>query len=257
MGRKPLIVAHAGCEGTPPGSLESAVAGYEAGADLVEVDLRVTKDGVVVLRHDAEVLADGRAVPISSMDYATLASLDRAGRLGVNEDGPLTRLAEVIELARRRGGRLNLDIKEDAAVAPALELVRAAEMESALIFTGCEAERARLVRQSCPDAQVLLNLSDDEYELARRDYSRFVRAICESAVRTGCCGLNVHFAVLSEELLDRAAYRFLPVSVWTVDEPSDQKRAIDFGVHSITTRRVGALVRLVRGGLSRSRNSSS
>ncbi len=256
MKGKPLVVAHDGCEETPLNSLDSVVAGYGADADLVEVDIRVTKDGVIVLHHDAEVLADGKAVRIASMDYATLASLDREDRLETDGGGRLTSLAEVIELARQRGGRLNLDAKEDAVIAPAIELVRAAGMESTVIFSGCEEERARLVRKSCPDVPVLLNPGDADYELARRDYSNFVTALCASAVRAGCCGLNVHVAALSEELIERAGPRFLPVSVWTVDQPAEQRRAVDLGVHSITTRRVRSLVQILRDEPSGSHSSS-
>ncbi|MFC4602026.1 glycerophosphodiester phosphodiesterase family protein [Cohnella hongkongensis] len=40
----PFIIAHTGCENTPCNTLLSAQAGKSAGAELLEVDVRVTQD---------------------------------------------------------------------------------------------------------------------------------------------------------------------------------------------------------------------
>lgn len=49
--KRPLITAHSGCMGTAPNSLQSVAAGLRAGAEVIEVDVRMTRDGVA-LRMD-------------------------------------------------------------------------------------------------------------------------------------------------------------------------------------------------------------
>ena len=47
-----LITAHSGCENTPDNSIEAVLAGIRAGADCVEVDVRIGAQGVLMLTHD-------------------------------------------------------------------------------------------------------------------------------------------------------------------------------------------------------------
>ncbi|OQP06094.1 hypothetical protein B1691_17245, partial [Geobacillus sp. 47C-IIb] len=54
--KRPLITAHTGCMNTPPNSIESILEGIKAGADIIEVDVRATKDGVAVLLHDEKIV---------------------------------------------------------------------------------------------------------------------------------------------------------------------------------------------------------
>ena len=246
MSRRPLIVAHEGCENTIPHTVDSVLAGYAAGADMVEIDIRATRDFVIVLQHDGQLLVDGSPTDLASITFSRLTELALADRLQSQGPKTITLLDEVLDVVKANGGALNLDVKEDAAVDPAARLVSAKKMEASVIFTGCEQERARSLRAQFPHLQVLLNASDHDYEVSRKDHSRFVHTFCSLAISSGCSGVNVHFSHCTQELVDYAAMHFLPVSVWTVDEPADQMRVAALGVHSITTHRVRALVDLLR-----------
>ncbi len=73
----PLITAHTGCMGTPDNTLRSVESALKHGADVVEDDIRITRDGVLVLAHDDAVsLPDGTRYSISQMTYAELSELD-------------------------------------------------------------------------------------------------------------------------------------------------------------------------------------
>lgn len=237
MGRRPWIIAHAGCENTVAHTIESVLEGYRAGADMAEIDLRATADGVVVLQHDARILAGGRLVSVGKLSYSELASLMRDGNGGTG----LVRFDEVLEAVRAAGGTLNLDAKEDAVIEPAAKLIKQQRMEEVVVFTGCEAERARMLRSRHPSLQALLNPAEKDYRQSKKSYGEFARAICSEAVECGCAGINMDFRFCTEELVRHAASRFLPVCVWTVDKPADQKRILALGTHGITTRQVRAL----------------
>ncbi len=137
-------------------------------------------DFVVVLQHDGHLLVDGRPTDLASMEFSRLAELERADRLQLQGPKGVTLLDEVLDVVKANGGTLNLDVKEDAVVDPAARLVTSKGMEASVIFTGCEQERAHGLRARFPHLQVLLNASDRDYEISRRDHSRFVRAFCST-----------------------------------------------------------------------------
>lgn len=238
----PLVVAHDGCEDSVPHTLEAVLRGLAAGADIVEVDIRVTRDGVVVLRHDGSLLVDGEEVSVADIAFAELEDLQRSGRLSDRRAvGKVTRLEEILRAASERGAAVNLDVKEDAVVDVAAEIVRQNDMNDRVVFSGCESTRARALKSRNRDCQVMLNISQEQYRLGMADYDGFVRAVCEDAVEAGCCALNIYHSFCKEELVARARPRYLPVSVWTVDDVESMSRLLELGVYSITTNRVAVL----------------
>ncbi|MBT3272663.1 MAG: hypothetical protein HN368_05885, partial [Spirochaetales bacterium] len=133
---RPWITAHTGCGGTPPNTVESALAGLAAGSDFVEVDVRTTLDGVIVLSHDDDVCsASGMRFLISESTYPEIAEIENPPQLLE----PL--LIEVFS----RGGFVNLDFKDDRSVVPAAEIIKSLHAEDQLVITGCEISRAKMV----------------------------------------------------------------------------------------------------------------
>lgn len=72
-----LIIGHRGAKGlSPENSLESLQAGYDAGADILEFDVRHTKDDIVVVIHDFHLIRTHQKVAaVHSMTYADLQRL--------------------------------------------------------------------------------------------------------------------------------------------------------------------------------------
>ncbi|HUZ18337.1 MAG TPA: glycerophosphodiester phosphodiesterase [Spirochaetia bacterium] len=245
MSRKPLVIAHEGWENNSPHTIDSISAAFAAGADMVEIDVRATRDRVVVLHHDPSLIVGGRQVELAAMSFGQLRPRERASERGDGGSFPLASLEDALVLARSRGGALNLDVKDDAVIDPAARLIRSMGMESSVILTGCEAARARRVRKRHPSLQVMLNVAEEDYALGRTDRRRFTEQICSQAVAAGCCGINLQFAHCDAALVEYAAMRYLPVSAWTVDSVDDLERLVSLGVHSITTNRVRALVNLL------------
>ena len=77
----PLVIAHAGGEGLgPSNTIEAMERSLVAGADILDVDLRMTSDGVIVARHDRDVATttDGRGnVDELTWDRAASVSMPR------------------------------------------------------------------------------------------------------------------------------------------------------------------------------------
>jgi len=97
-----LIESHRGVEDSVPENSWSAIKlGYELGADLIEVDVQASRDGVPFLRHNYK-LPDGR--------WCHDVLWDELKELKIDGE-PLPRLEEVLVWGRDVGGVLSLDIK--------------------------------------------------------------------------------------------------------------------------------------------------
>ncbi len=99
-----LIIGHRGAKGlAPENTIEALYAGYEADADMLEFDVRLTKDGVLVVIHDARLLRTHRhSVSVNSLTLEQLRNLTTTD--------PVPTLAEVLNIFYGKI-LLNIEIK--------------------------------------------------------------------------------------------------------------------------------------------------
>ncbi|MFJ3905901.1 glycerophosphodiester phosphodiesterase [Streptomyces sp. NPDC090025] len=219
---RPLAVGHRGDpyrvrENTVP----SIVSAFERGADAVEVDVRLTADGVPVLLHDDTL--------------KRLWGLDRPlSGLGLDEireftaDGIPT-LREALLAAGPHRLMLDLPGGDAASVRRIVGTVRECGAGERVYY--CAGATAMLdVRAADPAAEIALTWTS----LAPP------RPVLLDAVRPRW--LNFRFGLASRELVERVHRDGLLVSVWTPDTKRNMRKLIDNGVDSITTNRVDALV---------------
>jgi len=232
----PFITAHTGCMGTPDNSAESAEAAIEYGADIVEDDIRATRDGTLVLSHDDSVVfADGTEGSIAGMTWAELnARMDRPPQL----------LEPVLKYVVDAGKTMNLDLKSDDGIQPLSELIGKLGVADRVFLTGCEYARAIAVSKCNSRLRKLLNV--DVHAFMRIPYAEAVDELCEQALVAECFGLNLPYQIVQPSLLEAARNAGLEVYVWTVNEEPQMRAFAEMGVRSITTRRVDVLARLKR-----------
>lgn len=246
MERRPLITAHTGCMGTPDNTLLSAEAGLKHGADVIEDDILVTRDGVPVLSHDDRVRTpDGAEVFISQMNYDDLSGLDIEARRGEGTEAiRIVKLEALLPLILASGKTINLDLKSDESIEPVSVLVEKYELLGQAFLSGCEFERAMMAKRTDPRLRRMLNT--DVRLFRTMDYTEAALMTCEQALEAECAGININYRLVKPELLELACERNLPILVWTVDDEAFMRRFIDMGVYSITTRSVDALHGLIR-----------
>lgn len=236
MNEFPLITAHTGCTGTPDNSAESARTGIAHGADIVEDDIRATRDGILVLSHDDGVtFADGTEGSVCGMTLAELnARMDR----------PLQLLEPVLKYVVDAGRRMNLDIKADDSIEPLSEMIDKLGFTDQVFLTGCEFPRALTVSKCNPRLRKLLNINVRNF--ADTPYPDAISEMCEQALSAGCFGLNLPYQIVKPALMEAARDAGLEVYVWTVNEELEMRTFARMGVRSITTRNVDVLARLKR-----------
>jgi len=202
----PLIVAHRARSGGERGNTLAAVeAALARGIDAIEVDARITADGVVVVCHDAEV--GGRAVATSAL--ADLLAVDRS----------MPTLKDVAVLTAGRG-LLDVEVKEpgyEEQVADAASAWRSPDAD--VVFTSFHDVVVARLKHLCPGtpAGLLLGLDRPRNRLATRASElrplQRLRACCADLVAP-------HYRLLRFGFARRLVQAGYPVWVWTVDEPA-------------------------------------
>ncbi len=110
----PIIIVHRGASAfAPENTLEAYAAAMDYGADGVEVDIRRTADGVLVLFHDdmLDRVTSGFGA-VNQFAYGELVTLSPQIIHGRPGSGRMPTFAALLELARQRAMLLHLDVKE-------------------------------------------------------------------------------------------------------------------------------------------------
>lgn len=155
-----VVVAHRGLSpGYPENTLSAFRSAIELGADVIEVDLQATKDGIIVLLHDDTVdrTTDGQGF-VSNYTFAELRQLDAGSHAGLEFVGDLIpTLEEALNLVIPLGGQLLLDVKDSDAL-DCEAVVRLVEQHDAVldVIVGARSvEDVRLFRSLNPNIRLL------------------------------------------------------------------------------------------------------
>ncbi len=244
---RPLITAHAGCMGTIPNSRESFIAAFSSKADIIEADIRSTRDGIPVLTHDDSLSLNGSApIKVGGLDWGELLALVDSGQA----DG-IMRLETYLDLAAEldsalRGGKssvLNLDIKESASLGAVARIVRNRGLGPMALFSGIKVDGLAEARDALSGLRYLFNA--DASLIAAESPEAGCRKVCAIASEFGCAGINLEWTNASAEFVRRARTAGFPVMLWTVDKAEDMKTALAYDPDSITTNRPDTLARLL------------
>lgn len=226
MSKFPLMTAHTGCMGHPDHSLISLDAAMELGADIYEDDIRVTRDGQLVLAHDDQVsLHGGVKGSVLAMSWKELQ--DEA-------ISPPLLLETLLSRVREVGLTMNLDLKTMTCLEPLAALIHRLEMVEQVFLSGCGYSAALQAQLVAPQLHKLLNIDADRFRTL--SYARAVAHTCADSRATGCFGLNVPYELVRPEMLEEAHSQGLVVYVWTVSEAKEMRRLASMGVDAITTR---------------------
>ncbi|MFC8508222.1 glycerophosphodiester phosphodiesterase [Streptomyces sp. NPDC057411] len=206
-------------------TVPSIVSAIDRGADAVEVDVRLTKDGVPVLLHDDTLKRLWKVErPLSSLTVGNLEELTQ---------GRVPTLREALIAAGAHRLMLDLPGGDERSVRTVVGTVRECGAGERVYY--CAGAVAMLqVRAADPAAEIALT------------WNTLVpprRALLE-AVRPRW--LNYRFGLASRELVARVHKDGLLVSTWTADTAWTMRKLIRNGVDSITTNRVDTLAAVLR-----------
>lgn len=156
-----LIVSHRGaCRHAPENTIASGLRAAELGADIVELDVRTSADGVLYLLHDAMLdRTTSGTGPVAGTDSGTLDRLNAGGWFGPSFAGePLPRLDAFIAALKGRVG-FYVEVKAAEPEALAACLANARLDAPCIVYSEDSTLRARL-RQALPRQKHMVNFTD-------------------------------------------------------------------------------------------------
>ena len=222
---RPLVFAHrGGSKLAPENTMAAFDAGMAAGADGLEVDVHLSRDGVAVAHHDRLLDRTTRATgPIRERTAAELASLDVPALRDVLARHPRAKI--IIEL-KEHGADLARAVIEDVRRADAVERVCLGSFNAGVLRAARAIDPQVATSGGRMDVRVALSRSWVGLSPGRVPYQAFQVPEVSGGTR-----------VVSPRFVKLAHKARIVVQVWTVDDPDDIRRLLEWGVDGIITDR--------------------
>jgi glycerophosphoryl diester phosphodiesterase len=239
-----IRVAHRGGAAlAPENTLAAFKAGLEQEADALELDVHLSRDGELVVIHDAAVARTTNSRgEVGEMTFAELRLLDASARYFGPPVGRqlIPTLQEVVDLAKGRASlQIEIKLRSDGSRYPGIEsrvvetLRRNGMVDDTVILsfdfptlTSVKALEQRLRTCALISTAYLQGVG-----------KRGPAAVAEEMVALGVTSVGVEKTWLLEPLYRQLRSRGLGVGVWTVDDSEEMRRFALMGVDFITSNR--------------------
>ena len=222
----PLIIAHRGYSSLFPENTLAAFSGaIDIGADMIELDVQLTRDGEVVVYHDKDLSRIGMQGSVVDYDLEELRNLDVGGVFFPEYAGErMPTLREVLELLENTELNIYLELKDIGDIPgfeeAVLDCTQGYKMTGRCVFSSFNSRYLDHIRQLDNSVEILYIAH--EYD-----------AVMALELRPDYWGLNWKY--ISREVVDEIHGMGSGVYVWTVDEPEDVAWVRDLGVDGIVT----------------------
>ncbi len=235
------VTAHRGYSAKyPENTLRAFQAGIDAGADWLECDVYQTRDGRLVVLHDATTGRVGdRDVRVKEATYEELQQIDvasvfrRQKQLSL-EACPVARiplLEEVVALVQRQQKtRLSIQPKDDCTAA-AVALVERLRAVPWVGFNDSSLDRMSLVKQLNPAIPVFWDRGP------KIDLAEDLRIARQRGFET----LVPHHTAVTAEVVAQIHRAGLKAGAWTVNDVAEMRRLLALGVDRLYTDDPGLL----------------
>lgn len=229
--KNPLIIAHRGaCAEAPENTLAALRRAAELGVKWVELDVRFTADGEVVVIHDRTVnrTTNGRGA-VERLTLAQLRQLDAGSWFHRRFQGErIPAFQEVLELAKSANLHLVIELKMEGDPPPGfenalLEPLRALQMQSRSIL---QSFNHRALRQ--------LSRADSSQGLAAL-FDKNTRDPVGETLSLGARLLAVKWNLLNPVIMADARLRQAGVFAWTVNRERAMRKMKTLGVDGVIT----------------------
>jgi glycerophosphoryl diester phosphodiesterase len=239
----PLVIAHRGDSAhRPENTLASFSSALEVGAEIVELDVHLTRDAHVVVIHDPTVdrttSGTGRVLDMTLTELRALPAgfPARFGTAFAGERVPL--LAEVLALLRGRA-RVMIEMKHESITDDA-----EAGLEARTVAEVRRAGMTDAVALISFDRRALLRCRELAPEMARGHL--FYRAtpdeVLAGASAIGSQLVMPEKGMLGEELLRRTTAAGIRLATWVVDDPAELLALRRYDLYGVGTNRPGVLI---------------
>ncbi len=230
-----MIIAHRGAsQDAPENTLASVKLAWEQGADAAEVDVHLSKDNRIMVIHDADTKrTTGVRMVIRESLSPSLRSLDASYGMEKFTGERIPFLEEILSTIPD-GRVLFIEVKTDTVIIPYLSaLLHDFSEKSKMRIISFDFDVCSMMKRKIPSIPVYWL----HYTLSGSYKSKWI----SRAGETGLDGLSFRYKGLSKEYVEAVHRSGMKIFTWTVDEPEDAARLIEFEIDGITTNRPGWL----------------
>ena len=236
MNRPVKIWAHRGASGhAPENTMPAFELAYQLGADGIELDVQLTKDGALVVIHDERIdrVSDGTG-------YVRDYTLEEIRTFNMNRQFPaygrvqIPTLSEVYDFVKNTDMVLNLELKNSVIFYEELEekALRLAEekgLADRIIYSSFNHYSMRKIQRLLPKARTAFLYSDGFIDIG------------EYAKRYGAYAVHPSIGNMrypGNDIVKSCHEKNIRVNVWTVNEEADFERMRALGVDAVITNYV-------------------
>lgn len=255
----PLVIAHQGGDGVWPGdtmyAFENAV---NIGADVLEMDAHITKDGQIVLMHDEQVdrTTNGTGL-IEDLSLAELKQLDAAYRW--SQDGGQTfpfrgqgiqvpTLEELFQAFPQMRYVIEIKLTKNPIDKPLCELIRQHNMQDKVVIASFHDEAMQNFRETCPEVATSASRGEvTKFVLLGKIFlSGLIAPHYQSIQPPYDPQESMNIPVMTKRFIREAHAKNVKVEPWTVDDPELMKQYIGWGVDGIMTDRPDIMMEVLK-----------
>ena len=250
---KPLIIAHRGASASAPeNTLAAFQRAIEDGADGIELDVRLAKDGVPIVFHDPTLkrlakiearIADFTAEELNDIDVGSWCNEKYPAK--ADEKFTAETIPTFTQLLDFLCGYKNLiyvELKGETdeirhLTESVCNLVRQTDLLPNVIVKSFNLNGVKLVKQILPEVRTAALLEPTIFMILRKK-----KLILEEAIN--CCAdeLSIHYSLATRKFVRCATEQNLPVTIWTADNQAWVKRALTRGINAIITNNPALLL---------------
>lgn len=236
------VIAHRGASGyAPENTMEAFLLAIEQGADGIELDVQLSRDGIPVVIHDETIdRVTDRTGYVKDYTLQELKELTvLKDRFPQYSQSKIPTLKEVLEAVKPSGIQVNIELKTGIYWYPDIEkkvagIVEETGMKEKIIYSSFNHYSVQRIKEIVPDAETAYLYSD--VILNVEDYAR----------KTKVDGLHpAVYHVKMADFLKKYIKSGLNVRVWTVNEEADMKALTEAGVTAVITNYPDMAARII------------
>jgi glycerophosphoryl diester phosphodiesterase len=250
----PLIVAHRGASAlAPENTLAAFKKAIEDGAEGIEFDVRLSKDGEAVVFHDADLKRiGGRDEKIIDFSFEELQKIDAGSWFNrvfpkiANEpfsNETIPSLKAVLCLLSEYRGLIYIELKcREREVEPLVKAVckeiNASHLLPNIIVKSFRLQTISEIRRLCEGVTTAALFAPKIMTMLRKE-----KYLLKIAQEFRADQISLHYTLASKKFMKKAEKKEMSVAVWTVDNPRFIKRAIDLGIKAVITNHPANLLK--------------
>lgn len=243
-----LNIAHrGGVREAPEHTLLAYERALEAGADVLELDVHLSRDGELVVLHDSTVdrTTDGSGA-VAELTLEELRALDAAYHFSSGGDvfpergkgHQIPTAREVFKAFPDSPYVIELKPTGEAVADALIALVREAQLEDRTIIASADGRTIRYVREQAPELLTSFSL-DEGFEFINTPLEAFDSYSPPSRF------FQLPFGAVDAAMVDKARMKGVHLQAFTVNDEDEMKRLISMGINGIMTDRPSLLTSLL------------